>query len=122
MIRRPPRSTRTDTLFPYTTLFRSSRWCGMTRTPKQATTWRCPLADPEPRIPSIEDIRRLFEQLPADHRPEGGPEALPPPPADRHEETSHESPQIRHTPAAEVRGADRRAENGRASGRERGVQ
>src|SRR3546814_6099108 len=29
MIRRPPRSTRTDTLFPYTTLFRSS--------PSQAT-------------------------------------------------------------------------------------
>src|SRR3546814_4935499 len=27
MIRRPPRSTRTDTLFPYTTLFRSFR-CG----------------------------------------------------------------------------------------------
>src|SRR3546814_4115714 len=30
MIRRPPRSTRTDTLFPYTTLFRSSLrpgWC-----------------------------------------------------------------------------------------------
>src|SRR3546814_5217753 len=25
MIRRPPRSTRTDTLFPYTTLFRSPR-------------------------------------------------------------------------------------------------
>src|SRR3546814_10839357 len=34
MIRRPPRSTRTDTLFPYTTLFRSSvsrdRWIGPT--------------------------------------------------------------------------------------------
>src|SRR3546814_3724211 len=31
MIRRPPRSTRTDTLFPYTTLFRSAyaaRLCG----------------------------------------------------------------------------------------------
>src|SRR3546814_13928173 len=29
MIRRPPRSTRTDTLFPYTTLFRSeSAWPG----------------------------------------------------------------------------------------------
>src|SRR3546814_8412201 len=28
MIRRPPRSTRTDTLFPYTTLFRSG---GLTR-------------------------------------------------------------------------------------------
>src|SRR3546814_5707143 len=27
MIRRPPRSTRTDTLFPYTTLFRSSPAC-----------------------------------------------------------------------------------------------
>src|SRR3546814_4669953 len=26
MIRRPPRSTRTDTLFPYTTLFRSFRF------------------------------------------------------------------------------------------------
>src|SRR3546814_1315253 len=28
MIRRPPRSTRTDTLFPYTTLFRSRRLFG----------------------------------------------------------------------------------------------
>src|SRR3546814_18628765 len=28
MIRRPPRSTRTDTLFPYTTLFRSSQGAG----------------------------------------------------------------------------------------------
>src|SRR3546814_3631029 len=27
MIRQPPRSTRTDTLFPYTTLFRSLRGC-----------------------------------------------------------------------------------------------
>src|SRR3546814_4896914 len=27
MIRRPPRSTRTDTLFPYTTRLRSSFWC-----------------------------------------------------------------------------------------------
>src|SRR3546814_4634298 len=27
MIRRPPRSTRTDTLFPYTTLFRSPVIC-----------------------------------------------------------------------------------------------
>src|SRR3546814_12011310 len=27
MIRRPPRSTRTDTLFPYTTLFRSGDVC-----------------------------------------------------------------------------------------------
>src|SRR3546814_62114 len=40
MIRRPPRSTRTDTLFPYTTLFRSHRrgpgrlrWPGAARVP-----------------------------------------------------------------------------------------
>src|SRR3546814_3855786 len=32
MIRRPPRSTRTDTLFPYTTLFRS----------RNRTIWRAP--------------------------------------------------------------------------------
>src|SRR3546814_15306129 len=32
MIRRPPRSTRTDTLFPYTTLFRSPRF--------RTGTWR----------------------------------------------------------------------------------
>src|SRR3546814_2133096 len=30
MIRRPPRSTRTDTLFPYTTLFRSAARAGVT--------------------------------------------------------------------------------------------
>src|SRR3546814_17879409 len=29
MIRRPPRSTRTDTLFPYTTLFRSALIVGL---------------------------------------------------------------------------------------------
>src|SRR3546814_4830390 len=33
MIRRPPRSTRTDTLFPYTTLFRSSPRGGHDRGP-----------------------------------------------------------------------------------------
>src|SRR3546814_6874798 len=40
MIRRPPRSTRTDTLFPYTTLFRST--C--------TTLWRtdCGLSLPDP--------------------------------------------------------------------------
>src|SRR3546814_15858213 len=32
MLRRPPRSTRTDTLFPYTTLFRSGAACA-------ARTW-----------------------------------------------------------------------------------
>src|SRR3546814_12184802 len=35
MIRRPPRSTRTDTLFPYTTLFRS-----LTRNPQMGRAGR----------------------------------------------------------------------------------
>src|SRR3546814_3166816 len=37
MIRRPPRSTRTDTLFPYTTLFRSSFLVGGLRRQPKAT-------------------------------------------------------------------------------------
>src|SRR3546814_9424087 len=43
MIRRPPRSTRTDTLFPYTTLFRSADAppgrSGRRRTPRRRRTW-----------------------------------------------------------------------------------
>src|SRR3546814_7852659 len=34
MIRRPPRSTRTDTLFPYTTLFRSDPMAKLTKKQK----------------------------------------------------------------------------------------
>src|SRR3546814_8109345 len=42
MIRRPPRSTRTDTLFPYTTLFRSP---GKERDAEEAgrPLYRCPV-------------------------------------------------------------------------------
>src|SRR3546814_9720418 len=36
MIRRPPRSTRTDTLFPYTTLFRSDVHANLARTAEGA--------------------------------------------------------------------------------------
>src|SRR3546814_7037540 len=35
MSRRPPRSTRTDTLFPYTTLFRSGEQVGVAATPQE---------------------------------------------------------------------------------------
>src|SRR3546814_2933240 len=38
MIRRPPRSTRTDTLFPYTTLFRSQSTTATAATAKKATS------------------------------------------------------------------------------------
>src|SRR3546814_7854816 len=52
MIRRPPRSTRTDTLFPYTTLFRSAtgraRRRARTRT-RQSVLYGCsPLQRSEP--------------------------------------------------------------------------
>src|SRR3546814_11120264 len=41
MIRRPPRSTRTDTLFPYTTLFRSPRCHSRQGAARPAATaWR----------------------------------------------------------------------------------
>src|SRR3546814_11386388 len=36
MIRRTPRSTRTDTLFPYTTLFRSQEFCALWIEPYRA--------------------------------------------------------------------------------------
>src|SRR3546814_17794222 len=41
MIRRPPRSTRTDTLFPYTTLFRS---CRLTLLALFLVLWSAPAA------------------------------------------------------------------------------
>src|SRR3546814_5204056 len=41
MIRRAPRSTRTDTLVPYTTLFRS-RTCTKTLTQPADVTYTCP--------------------------------------------------------------------------------
>src|SRR3546814_18664503 len=44
MIRRPPRSTRTDTLFPYTTLFRSVLH----------------LAAPLPAAASVDEVRESF--------------------------------------------------------------
>src|SRR3546814_17128699 len=40
MIRRPPRSTRTDTLFPYTTLFRSRS--GLARPWAAVSVWAWP--------------------------------------------------------------------------------
>src|SRR3546814_4532731 len=45
MIRRPPRSTRTDTLFPYTTLFRSSLGVGNILREKPMTLIRLSLTD-----------------------------------------------------------------------------
>src|SRR3546814_13472250 len=58
MIRRPPRSTRTDTLFPYTTLFRSE------------------VGDADRPVPGVEvgvRVPAVVEQrLPLAHHAEGG--------------------------------------------------
>src|SRR3546814_7673918 len=54
MIRRPPRSTRTDTLFPYTTLFRSGR--ARNGPPERAARFRM---IPPARGPTLTDGDRL---------------------------------------------------------------
>src|SRR3546814_10068792 len=49
MLRRPPRSTRTDPLFPYTTLFRSQRHgiaASMCRTQELFRISACPILEP----------------------------------------------------------------------------
>src|SRR3546814_14793177 len=63
MIRRPPRSTRTDTLFPYTTLFRSwdlslftSAEFGFVALPAQYTTGSSIM--PNKRNPDVIELMR----------------------------------------------------------------
>src|SRR3546814_17166592 len=46
MIRRPPRSTRTDTLFPYTTLCRSRRSISFGFEKRTRACWTLPTPDP----------------------------------------------------------------------------
>src|SRR3546814_17724023 len=67
MIRRPPRSTRTDTLFPYTTLFRS-----VLADSSRATFWAflcalgvlCgPFAFPSPGVSVLEILAQAFKCL-----------------------------------------------------------
>src|SRR3546814_16504266 len=61
MIRRPPRSTRTDTLFPYTTLFRSHRRLVETEIRRKLPQDRSKLA-PEEQQPRGEEIgKRRFD-------------------------------------------------------------
>src|SRR3546814_3162055 len=51
MIRRPPRSTRTDTLFPYTTLFRS--YLSMDEWPRTDRGAGSRLPEPPPELASL---------------------------------------------------------------------
>src|SRR3546814_2765143 len=62
MIRRPPRSTRTDTLFPYTTLFRSccqfsSPWAG------EVAIVVAPLDNGELFVPGLNAARELRDNI-----------------------------------------------------------
>src|SRR3546814_9048544 len=66
MIRRPPRSTRTDTLFPYTTLFRSrrrSRWHsahpGTCRPPRSASAARSRPRRSEEHTSELQSLMRI---------------------------------------------------------------
>src|SRR3546814_6324889 len=73
MIRRPPRATRTDTLFPYTTLFRSiGRQHIMTLRVKSDVTMQERLKDFDPDGALRQHAREIFELLKEDihHRSE----------------------------------------------------
>src|SRR3546814_17333617 len=108
MIRRPPRSTRTDTLFPYTTLFRSSG-AGM----------------------SLVDVRRIV-MITEEIFHDGGPKSARPPkrgvigaivrnPYAGHYETDI-TPMMEALKPLGMELTKRRVEIGRASGRERVCQ
>src|SRR3546814_16851073 len=66
MIRRPPRSTRTDTLFPYTTLFRSAKAWG-----QDPNAGRDALSKASFEVGLVEaELLGLFQRIgPQAHRP-----------------------------------------------------
>src|SRR3546814_8808795 len=66
MIRRPPRPTRTDTLFPYTTLFRSDRQRRPRRSPgAHSVPVKRQIGILEERPVAIDITAQLAEQLQA---------------------------------------------------------
>src|SRR3546814_4362661 len=72
MIRRPPRSTRTDTLFPYTTLFRSGQYRHRAGRKYRAVLLRAERLEDRvrPEIPRRDRARRDARGQGADHRSE----------------------------------------------------
>src|SRR3546814_7912403 len=63
MIRRPPRSTRTDTLFPYTTLFRSRRAAWAPPRIRRAHHGCLPLGKPQRRRHAIAGRDRAWSSV-----------------------------------------------------------
>src|SRR3546814_11635621 len=111
MIRRPPRSTRTDTLFPYTTLFRSGEYPAFVKLGRDGGDHRaalCAGADLRPYRRQVHGRRAVGGDRGRQSYRAGGsePERSPLYPAAR--------------PAEEF--CALLAEIGRASGRERGSQ
>src|SRR3546814_2863827 len=76
MIRRPPRSTRTDTLFPYTTLFRSAD-CRVYRRPQAVSHWDTGKAafyfKPRVRRPAVKTSIQYRAGLPGGRMHMAGP-------------------------------------------------
>src|SRR3546814_8322020 len=63
MIRRPPRSTRTDTLFPYTTLFRSAQPCSSrTRTNLKRITMQLVQATRDALLKPLSTVAGIVER------------------------------------------------------------
>src|SRR3546814_14752100 len=80
MIRRPPRSPRTDTLFPYTTLFRSNRMTLIRSAPNRIRAMnhavaigdaRFAVTREEGRAVEIDDVAKLADQEGGRHRQAG---------------------------------------------------
>src|SRR3546814_14463763 len=74
MIRRPPRSTRTDTLFPYTTLFRSTIW---RVTPTTPVAVPAAVAAPQDAAPDADEMPDVGATSGAGTAPGAEPEAEP---------------------------------------------
>src|SRR3546814_2949441 len=72
MIRRPPRSTRTDTLFPYTTLFRSEDEKGCPAGRERAAEPRDEIKDGEhaQAVAAAKGVAGLAREQGADQRSE----------------------------------------------------
>src|SRR3546814_18484528 len=109
MIRRPPRSTRTDTLFPYTTLFRSgsSRRRLRRRAERRASAGR---AGQRPHVGKAALAQRLQVVAALERRHETSLRMAPGQPAQFDGETGV------------VVGVELRMQTGRESGREGGGQ
>src|SRR3546814_3586075 len=105
MIRRPPRSTRTDTLFPYTTLFRSHHRLSHPY-PDRCRLLCCAGADP----PQMENGPRALQGLYLDPEAQRLQVAAHDDHAPAEYADRHPDPQPRDAPAARIRSEEHTSE------------